>query len=290
MQRQEACISLSEISDSKRSKSMDAFKKTKEVPVMKVNYKTDVGKKRSQNEDSLVVDEKRGIYLLADGMGGHQAGEVASRMAVEVAYDFLLHTVGRDTSDEELPGILKEALFKAHEAIKLSTKIDMDYEGMGTTLIQLMVRKDKAFVCNTGDSRVYLIRDRIRQVTKDQTWGDYLVEHKNMEPEKIPAQSWHILTQAVGVTAKIRPELKRINLKDDDVLLMCSDGLTDMLTDKEIEEIVRRSRDDGFNKAAVELVDAANRKGGRDNISVVLVKYNSLKIEVECTAFSLNKC
>jgi PPM family protein phosphatase len=269
---------------------MESFKKTKEVPVMKVDYKTDIGKKRSQNEDSLVIDEKRGIYLLADGMGGHQAGEVASRMAVEVAYDSLVHTIARDTSDDDIPGILKEALFKAHDAIKLSTKIDIDYEGMGTTLIQMVVRKDRAYVCNTGDSRIYLIRDKIRQVTKDQTWGDYLVEHKNIEPEKIPAQSWHILTQAVGVTANIRPELKRINLKDNDVLLMCSDGLTDMLSDEEIEHIVIESKEDAFNKAAVNLVDAANIKGGRDNISVVLVKYNSLKIEVECTAFSLNKC
>lgn len=247
---------------------------------MKVDYRTDTGKRRTHNEDSIIVDRERGIFLLADGMGGHQAGEVASRMAVEVAHDHLLTLLKPDNTDAELFKLLTSALFKAHRSIKMSsTEDNLSLMGMGTTLVLTLVRNDIAYICHAGDSRAYLIReDIIKQITKDQTWGNYLIERKKIAREEVPPQSWHILTQAVGVTNKITPELKKVKLKEDDMLLLCSDGLTDMLSDKEIKKIVRKYL---FDKTAITLVKEANKKGGKDNISVVLMKYK--KSEFECT-------
>ncbi|MDM8552523.1 protein phosphatase 2C domain-containing protein [Desulfobacterales bacterium HSG2] len=249
---------------------------------MKVNYRTDTGKRRSHNEDSIIVDRKKGIFLLADGMGGHQAGEVASRMAVEVAYDHLLTLLKPDNTDTEIFRLMVSALLKAHRSIKMSsTEDNLSLMGMGTTLILMLVRMDIAYICHAGDSRAYLMRkDIIKQVTRDQTWGNYLIDQKNVAREKVPPQSWHILTQAVGVTNKIIPELKKVRLKEDDMLLLCSDGLTDMLPDKEIKEIARKYL---FDRTAIALVEEANKKGGKDNISVVLVKYKRSEIKFECT-------
>jgi len=249
---------------------------------MEVDYRTDTGRRRDHNEDSIIVDRKKGIFLLADGMGGHQAGEVASRMAVEVAYDHLLTLLKPDNTDTEIFQLLVSALLKAHRSIKMSsTEDNLSLMGMGTTLIAMLVRKDSAYICHAGDSRAYLMRkDIIKQITRDQTWGNYLIDQKNMAREKVPPQSWHILTQAVGVTNKIIPELKKVKLKEDDMLLLCSDGLTDMLSDKKIKQTVQKYL---FDRTAVALVQEANKKGGKDNISVVLVKYKKSEIKFECT-------
>lgn len=254
------------------------------VFAMNVDYRTDTGKRRDHNEDSIMVDNKRGIFLLADGMGGHQAGEVASRMAVEVAYDYLAAMIKPGCSRVEIFKHLTSALSKADHSIKISTKDNFSLMGMGTTLVMTVIIKNRAYICHTGDSRAYLIRKDIKQITKDQTWGNYLVEQKKTPREKIPRQSWHILTQAVGVTNKITPELKEVKLEQEDILLLCSDGLTDMLKDNEVEKIIRKYKDNHFNKTAFVLVEAANYRGGRDNISVVVVKYKPLKAELECTA------
>ncbi len=258
--------------------------KMQETP-LKVDYKTDTGKRRAHNEDSIIVDYRKGIFLLADGMGGHQAGEVASRMAVEVAYDHLLATLGSKNTDADIFKVLASSLFKADRSIKISsTEDNFTFMGMGTTLVIALVRGDSAYLCHAGDSRAYLLRQHVmKQLTKDQTWGEYLVEEKHVAREKIPPQSWHVLTQAVGVTHKIRPELKKVKLKAGDILLLCSDGLTDMLTDEEIKKIVWRYKNSGFDETAMYLVKAANHKGGRDNISVVLVKYKLAEVEFECT-------
>lgn len=262
---------------------MSRHLKVQKVFAMNVDYRTDTGKRRHHNEDSIMIDNKRGIFLLADGMGGHQAGEVASRMAVEVAYDHLVAMLKPGYSCADIFKYLTSALSKADHSIKISTKNNFSLMGMGTTLVMMVIMKSRAYICHTGDSRAYLIRGDIRQITKDQTWGNYLVEHKKTPREKIPRQSWHILTQAVGVTNKITPELKEVKLEQEDILLLCSDGLTDMLKDHEVEKIVRKYKGQYFNKTAFALVEAANYRGGKDNISVVLVKYKPSEAEFEST-------
>ena len=142
--------------------------------------------------------------------------------------------------------------------------------GMGTTLVVMLIRENQVFICHAGDSRAYMFRNKLERLTRDHTAGDYLVGYGIMKQEQVPERQWHTLTQAVGASDDLAPETKQLKLKPDDMLLLCSDGLTDMLVDMEIEEILKTS--DGDPEKAVDyLINAANDKGGRDNISVVVV-------------------
>jgi len=256
---------------------------------MKADYKTDTGKQRKHNEDSLIVDAKRDIFIVADGMGGHRAGEMASRIAVEVVYDYLLASADQTSGGKDIHELLRTALFKAHDAIMASTINNLPLKGMGTTLVIMIIRGNRAYICHVGDSRAYLIRrEDIRMVTKDQTVGEYVVRHKKMRTEEVPRKFWHTLTQAVGVTKKIVPESKDFELRTGDILLLCSDGLSDMLSDKELLGIIKKNRGKNFDDTARMLVETANKKGGSDNISVVLVEYKRVKAETERTSFSFN--
>ena len=246
---------------------------------MEIAESTDPGKKRSHNEDSLIVDERRGIFIVADGMGGHLSGEIASRMAVEVAYDYLSRNIANNTKPKDILRLLKTALNKAHKAVKISSDGDATLKGMGTTLVIMIIMDDSAFIAHAGDSRAYIIRDdEIKQITTDHSLGNYLMINKKLPKEKVPARAWHTITQAVGVSIKFQPQLRKKSLEKNDVLLLCSDGLTDMLRDDEIKTLVVNNREDDFEKISDLLVEAANRKGGRDNISVVLVKHGVSQI------------
>lgn len=240
---------------------------------MKAVFKSDVGRKREANEDWLQVDEEHGLAILADGMGGHQAGEVASRLAVDEAYGYLTERLDQAHEEKDIAKILVEAVLKAHDAIKEKAKTDLNLMGMGTTLVEMVIKDGTAHICHVGDSRAYHMRDRIQQITKDQTLGDYLVEHNMMKREEVPLQKWHTLTQAVGTSDHLVPERNQIALQAGDLFLLCSDGLTDMLTDEEIEGTIQQHKDH-LDKAADALIEEANNKGGRDNISVVLVQYD----------------
>jgi len=239
---------------------------------MKVAYKSDIGRKRKNNEDHIQADMEKGIFILADGMGGHQAGEVASDLAVKEAYTYLVNGVDKAEDEKEISKLLMGALFKAHDGIKEKAKTDLQMMGMGTTLVAMVLKDNKAHICHAGDSRAYHLREEIRQITKDHTLGDYLVERKLLEPDKVPLQNWHTLTQAVGLTEDIIPELNHIELKAGDMLLLCSDGLTDMLSDEEIKKVLQKYRDD-LGNAVDGLIKEANQNGGKDNISVVLVEF-----------------
>jgi protein phosphatase len=166
---------------------------------------------------------------------------------------------------------LSEAIRAAHEAVNTKAKTDLSLMGMGTTLVEVVVRNNKAFICHAGDSRAYLYRETLQRLTRDHTMGDHLLENNILPRERIPEKQWHMLTQAVGVGDPLVPDIKQIELATGDLLLLCSDGLTDMLPDSEIETIIAGGNAD-LNDITQSLVDAANRKGGRDNISVVLVR------------------
>jgi protein phosphatase len=240
---------------------------------MKIASKTDTGRVRTNNEDSILVDQERGIFLLADGMGGHNAGEVASKLAVDSAYDFLKDRISTIESDEELLRALDAAIMRAHEAIKEKAASDIKLRGMGTTLVALVTKNEKAYICHVGDSRAYLLRESLKQMTKDHTMGEYLVEQKIMSRKKVPAQQWYTLTQAAGTGEKLIPDKNKIGLKSGDILLLCSDGLTDMLNDIEIESLLKQ-QGAGLKNVADSLIEVSNNKGGRDNISVVIVQYD----------------
>ncbi len=239
---------------------------------MKVAYKTDVGKKRTHNEDRILVDESMHIFLLADGMGGHQAGEVASDLAVKECYACLKENLDKAINEENIPKLLVESLLKAHHTVNVGAATDINLAGMGTTLIQMLIIGNNVYVCHVGDSRAYLLRNEIQRVTGDHTAEMYFVKEGIAVDGVLPVQKMRVLTQAVGGQATPVPEVKQIKLHPKDILLMCSDGLTDMLPDEEIESIVQKYRDN-LTLAVDNLINAANDKGGIDNISVILVEY-----------------
>ncbi len=239
---------------------------------LKVAYKTDVGKKRTHNEDSILVDEPMHIFLLADGMGGHQAGEVASYLAVKECYAWLKENIDKARSNEDVSNLLVESLLKAHHLVKAGSATDLNLAGMGTTLIQMLLVGNNARICHVGDSRAYLIRNGIKQITQDHTSEMYFVKEGIAVEGVLPVQKMRVLTQAVGGQATPVPEIKQIKLNPKDILLLCSDGLTDMLSDKEIESVIQKHRDN-LTVAADNLIHEANDKGGIDNISVILIEY-----------------
>lgn len=239
---------------------------------MKVAYRTDTGKKRTHNEDSILVDESMHIFLLADGMGGHQAGEVASDLAVKESYAWLKENIDKARSKEVVSNLLIESLLKAHSTVKARATTDINLAGMGTTLIQMLVVGNNAHICHVGDSRAYLLGNGIKQITQDHTSEMYFVKEGIVVEGVLPVQKMRVLTQAVGGQTTPVPEIKQIKLHPEDILLLCSDGLTDMLPDEEIESVIQKYRDN-LPVAADNLIHEANDKGGIDNISVILIAY-----------------
>ncbi|MFH0764916.1 MAG: protein phosphatase 2C domain-containing protein, partial [Calditrichota bacterium] len=195
-----------------------------------------------------------------------------SDIAVKAAYSYIKKQIDSADRSWDVSQSLAMALFHANEEVNKKALTNDNYSGMGSTLVELFISEGKAYFCHVGDSRAYLLRDGIHRLTKDQTLGDYLVEQKKTPTEQIPTWKWHALTQAIGGGDELVPEMVHLELKTSDTLLMCSDGLTDMLSDAEIANIIQKSSSD-INKAANMLIQEANDKGGKDNISVILVSY-----------------
>jgi len=237
---------------------------------MNVAWKTDTGSVRTNNEDRILVDEKHGIFLLADGMGGHNAGEIASDLAVKEAYSFILKEMPRDADEQVILGIMEDALCYSHHAVQAKAATDVQLNGMGTTLVELYIQGSNAYICHAGDSRAYLFRNVLQRITRDHTVADAYVQSGHMESDKVPPRLWHVLTKAVGTSTCPVPDKKHIDLTQGDILLVCSDGLTDMLTDDEIQHIVIRHRD-APSDMVESLARDANSKGGKDNISVISI-------------------
>lgn len=237
---------------------------------MNVAWKTDTGSVRTTNEDRILINAERGIFLLADGLGGHNAGEIASGLAVNEAYAFMLKEMPLAAEESAILGIMEEALCCAHRAIQAKAATDLNLHGMGTTLVELYLQGGHAYLCHAGDSRAYLFRNVLKRLTRDHTVGDSYVERGEMESDKVPPRLWHVLTQAVGTNNCPVPDKKKIGVSQDDILLVCSDGLTDMLTDAEIQRIVISHRD-SLGAMVETLTAEANSKGGKDNISVIAI-------------------
>ncbi|MDD6207225.1 MAG: Stp1/IreP family PP2C-type Ser/Thr phosphatase [Clostridiales bacterium] len=234
---------------------------------------TDIGQKRSVNQDYVYchddpIGNLSNLYLVADGMGGHKAGDLASHCAV----DTMVEEVKQITLKTPV-SILSEAIAKANQAVIEKASSSEDYEGMGTTLVAATVMNDMLYVANIGDSRLYLIRDgEITQITVDHSLveamvqtGSLLKEDARFHPHK------NVITRAVGTNPFVEADYFEIHLKTDDVIVMCTDGLSNMLYDSEIKRAVSESGED-MEAAGRLLVKRANEEGGRDNIGVVLVR------------------
>ncbi len=243
--------------------------------LMKSAWKTDIGKKRENNEDSILVDEEQGIFLLADGMGGHAGGEIASGMAVTEIHRYIRERLGQ-VACEDIFRLMAEALAAAHSSIFKKSLSDAGLQGMGTTVDMAVVKDSRVFTCHVGDSRVYLLREeKLRKITSDDNVATWIRKYGHVQPKQIPPEANHLLTQAVGISEELIPEFHTLELQPGDIMIMCSDGLTEILDDEEIEAVLRQYRNN-LDEAAAALVAEANARGGPDNISVVLMETKPL--------------
>jgi len=248
-------------------------------------HATHPGLVRKNNEDFIRTDDNLGIYLLADGIGGHNAGEVASALAVETVYSILRSNIERTEIDGYFE-LMVHAMQTAHWEINTKALTNSSFSKMGTTLVVAVLREKMAYIAHAGDSRCYLFQNepqpqtdtsrkrdgnRLGRPTNDHTVGYHRLA-SGVPIEQIPKKNFHTLTQSLGCGNPPRPDFKIVEFRQGDLLLICSDGLTDMLTDVEIEAILA-SRDTSLDTLAGNLIDAANLNGGRDNISVVLVTH-----------------
>jgi serine/threonine protein phosphatase PrpC len=223
--------------------------------------RSDVGRGRPENEDNLLVDREHGLYAVADGMGGHRAGEVASATAIETLKEAFL---GGQRLDE--------AVVAANAAVFAKGADDPALQGMGTTITAIALEGDStALFGHVGDSRAYLMRDgTVTQVTADHSLVEQLVREGRLTPEEAQHHPQRaIITRALGVDAQVEVDTYRVEAKAGDRFLICSDGLTNMLSDDTIAQTLRRHADP--QQAADTLVDMANQAGGDDNITVVIL-------------------
>ena len=241
---------------------------------------TDVGVVREHNEDSAHMEAGKGFFIVADGMGGHAAGEVASAMAVETVKKTLessrpeIEAFKKSPSDAGRRGLvqlLQNAVLAAHQAVYQRGQAEADKAGMGTTLDVVLVAGPEAFVAHVGDSRTYLIRDgKSSQITTDHTVAEVLVIEGKLTIEEAQVSPLRtILVNAIGVSADVGVEMAHVTLKKDDRLLLCSDGLHDYFPME--EEIAQRLSADAPGKALEEMVELAKTRGGHDNITGVTV-------------------
>ncbi|MBQ9141224.1 MAG: Stp1/IreP family PP2C-type Ser/Thr phosphatase [Lachnospiraceae bacterium] len=226
---------------------------------------------RAVNQDYMYTSEKPvgnlpNLFLVADGMGGHKAGDYASRYAVEIISGMVGRTAEKNPAD-----ILKTAIEAANEHIYSKAKEDVSLEGMGTTLVAATCLGKHLQVADVGDSRLYLVGDEIRQITQDHSLVAEMVRLGNLDEELAKNHpKKNIITRAIGADEKVEIDFFSVELKAGEAILMCTDGLTNMLEDEEIRMIIKGQRD--IVEKVEALVEEANKRGGMDNITVVLIE------------------
>lgn len=232
--------------------------------------RSDVGRVRESNEDSVFTSQESGVFVVADGMGGHAAGEIASAVASRIIGD----SACRDCeSVEDLQRQLNEAFLAAGREIARQVELDPSRSGMGTTATALRVRTEGQYVIgHIGDSRAYLWRDgELRRVTRDHSWVQEQVDRGVITPEQaVGHPQSNIITRALGTDPRPTPDLYVGDSRNGDVFVLATDGLTDRVREVRIAKLLSKSRD--LEKAADALVREANDNGGSDNITVLLVR------------------
>ncbi len=243
---------------------------------------TDIGRVREKNEDSYLVCKELNLFAVADGMGGHEFGEIASRMAVETLKSSMMkyrrssgiEKMGAlsselDISIENLKKSIEEANKNIYEFSKSKARTE---KGMGTTIVVVYIVKENAIIAHVGDSRVYRIRNgEIIRLTKDHSFVEMQIERGLLTRAEARVSSFrNLITKALGVEEYVEVDIQSCLLKEDDVFLLCSDGLTDKLEDEEILNCICKYGKD-FESGGKELIELANERGGHDNITVVIV-------------------
>jgi len=242
---------------------------------------TDVGRKRKHNEDAYLLDAERGLFVVADGMGGHAAGEVASRLTVESIQEFIAGT--EDDHDNTWPfgynnrysvdgNRLSTAVERANEKVMRAVVNRPELKGMGTTVVAALFDEKRATLVHVGDSRAYLYRDsELRRLTDDHSWVQEQVNAGILSEEEARSHPLkNVVTRALGGGAHVAVDLIEIPVGDGDRFLLCSDGLTGMVSDEEITEALSSSR--SLEQIVRGLIDLANERGGVDNITAITVE------------------
>ena len=239
---------------------------------------TDVGRQRANNEDAVMVDAAHGVVLLADGMGGYNAGEVASALAVDLIAGELgrwLTEAAASATPRDVRRAMEICVDNANRAIFDAAHTHDAYAGMGTTLVLAALRGAVAVIGHVGDSRAYRLRDgALMQLTRDHSLLQEQIDIGLITPAEAAASgNRNLVTRALGVEDTVLLDVQEVELAPGDVLLLCSDGLNDMLADADIAAILATA--DPLADKSRRLVDEANARGGRDNVSVVLVRVPS---------------
>ena len=232
---------------------------------------TDIGMRREMNQDYFYSSEEPvgslpNLFLVADGMGGHNAGEFASRYAVEIIVNTAKNTEKTDTI-----GILKECLSNANASLRAYADDHEEMRGMGTTMVAAVLDGRRLVTVNVGGSRLYVVGDRIRQITQDHSLVQEMVRLGEMDQESARTHpDRNIITRAIGADRKVQADVFETVLEPGDRILLCSDGLTNMVEDDEILRILNGSGD--LVSKTEYLVELANRNGGKDNITVITIE------------------
>lgn len=238
---------------------------------MKTFSMTDVGQVREINQDYIFTSESPvgklpNLFIVADGMGGHNAGEYASRYTVETVVDSI-----RNSDETEKVAIIRKAIEDTNRKLIEKASEDLLLSGMGTTIVLCTIEGNEVCIANVGDSRLYLLGDKISQITKDHSLVEEMVRMGELEPENARIHpNKNIITRAIGAGEDVMVDFFTLTLEEGNRILMCSDGLTNMVEDEEIQLIVDRQQDlvDGVQQ----LIACANRNGGKDNIAVILIE------------------
>ncbi len=238
---------------------------------MKAFALTDVGRSRTTNQDYVylsidAVGTLPNLLIVADGMGGHKAGEVASENAVMSVVESV-----KNSKMKDIVSIIEEAITCANDDLMNLSRSDSKYEGMGTTMVLATIVDDAMYVANIGDSRLYLINDEIHQITRDHSYVEEMVSIGELDKESARThEKKNIITRAIGVVKGTEADFFEVQLNSGDMILMCSDGLTNMVDDERIKRIIKGNEE--VEDAVHTLIDAANDNGGKDNIAVLLAK------------------
>ena len=244
------------------------------LAVMKTFSITDAGVKREYNQDYVYCStDKLGILdnllIVADGMGGHNAGDFASRYSVEEFVKYI-----ENAEEKTIIGCFEAGIVNINRAVLEKASQDLSLAGMGTTFVAATVNDGSLYVANVGDSRLYVISgNKIVQITQDHSLVEEMIKSGQIKREEARLHpKKNVITRAIGVDKEVIPDFFEVELKQRDIILMCSDGLSNMLEDGEICSIILKNREDLYH-AAGELVSRANENGGPDNISVILAEY-----------------
>jgi len=242
---------------------------------------TDVGSVRDHNEDAIISKETLGLAILADGMGGHRGGEVASAITVSTIMENLtkkLRNLKENGTDDETGYSLEslavhDAVKQANASVLTSSNENKQYQGMGTTVVVLLFYDNRFTVAHVGDSRLYRLRDGLlEQITRDHSLMQELIDRGFYTPEQArKSLNKNLVTRAVGIDEAVQIDIQEDIARVGDIYLLCSDGVTDMIEDDLIQEILKENSNN-LEKAAAELVREANLRGGKDNISALLAR------------------